>query len=94
MAAALEISLPAKTCRGVKSRLNAAVFLPGSVQWRLSTTECKRALDPTPRTCGRCGGRGGGGRQQHSLVLAVARHGLAPCLPTMTNLRLGIDAAI
>ena len=35
-----------------------------------------------------------GGRQQRSLVLAVARYGLAPCLPTMSNLCLGIDEAI
>src|SRR6185312_2657786 len=35
-----------------------------------------------------------GGRQQCCRVLAVARYGLAPCLRTMSNLCLGIDAAI
>jgi hypothetical protein len=35
-----------------------------------------------------------GGRLQRSRVLAVARYGLAPCLPTMSNLCLGINELI
>ena len=52
------ISLAARICRGGYKRLNAALFLPGPVQWRLSTTERKR-LHASAYTCGLVGGYGG-----------------------------------
>lgn len=69
-----------RVAAAIPCRLEFRSVLSGADRWRLSNSERKRFHSIAHNACDACGER-----QQRFLVLAVARHGLAPCPPTKTN---------